>query len=309
MIAMKHIIDKWLLLQSDIQEFKNPKSIYHNNVIEAIGRTRLLGKHIQQNLDEIQQWLSSYLNNNRAEIYLRYWLETGNEYLLHYLDNKQDHHHIHSRIHEWASFFDDSTFLTYDISFANAKEIVKNAVNRMDPNLCNDPLILDIHKGRDCVSNGWFCDYCEDLEHSWKNKLVEQAKQTNNVFLNKSLHDEFVNSVLNSPIVSLIPNTWTFPKIYNGLYSFSEKPLETMEDMIQKARETRNVYEKQGQTPFQACTDFISTVFSYSSGFSIQQSQMTKEWKIFRYFMNKMDVVLYVLPIDLAQCREIEDMF
>lgn len=306
---MKHIIEKWLSLQTSIHEFHNPKSIYTHNVIEAIKRIRALGKFIEENEEGMQTWLQEYLQRNREEVFLRYWLETGNEYLLKYLEDKRENGHIHSRITEWASMFENAAFPTYDGSFDKAKTIVKTIIRRMDPDLCDDEETLAIHKDKQCVSNGWYCDYCEDLEQSWKQKLIQQAKQSNNVFLNKSLHDNFIKEVLQSSIVHRIPNPWAFPKIYNGLYAFFEKPIETKEEMFEKAKKQRSVYQVQGKTPFQSCTELLSMLSMYCTGWSIQLRATDSEWHVFRYMMNKLETLLYVIPLDLAKCKEIEEMF
>ena len=299
---MKPILTRWIELQSKIHEFHNPKSPYKHNVKMAIQYTQELGKHIQEHMPTIETWLHTYLDTNRKEICIRYWLETANEYFLHWLDKKCDDGHISSRIHEWDAMLEAEDI---NMRFDQAKKIVKETIHHMDPDLCDDPDILQIHKDKPCVSNGWYCDLCYDLEFAWKAKLVQQLTQSEHVLLNRSLHDEVCNRAKQT---AQIPPSWVFPKIYNGLYSHSETPIETRDDMVQAANKRRSVYKKQGKTPFQACEEFLSIVYSLDSGWFLQQWQIDTDWKMFRHCMNKMEVVSYVVPLDLVRAREIEDM-
>jgi len=297
-MTIRPILETWVELQTKILAFH--KGPYKHNIVHAIHNIRNLANHIQEHLATIQAWLNTYLDANREELCIRNWLETANEYFLHWLDTKQDYGHISSRIHEWDAMFPDDT-----VCFSQASTIVRRTVQQMNPDLCDDPDILETHKDKPCVSNGWYCDMCDDIEHAWKAKLVRKVTQSEHVLLNRSLHDAFWNKVKGS---THIPTTWTFPKIYNDAYSLYEKPIETKEGMIQAANSRRRVYTKQGKTPFQACEEFLSVLSSLDSGWTIQGHQIDTDWKIFRQCIHKMDIVSYVLSLDLVRCREIEDM-
>ena len=308
-MSIRPIIETWLELQTRIQEFLNPKSIHRNNVLNVLKHTRKLASHILDNAEDIQNWLNTYLATHREEICIRYWLESATEAFSKSLENRIFTEHIHSRIEEWDALFDDSMFGPYAVRYADAKEIVIQTLRRKNPELCDDEEILAKHKDKPCVSNGWSCDRCEDVEYAWARKLIQQAQATNHVLLNRSHHEECLRRILQSPIAKRIPTTWSLPTIYNGPYAWSEIPIETRDAMVQEAQICRGMYAKQGQTPFQACNGFVSILFRYSTGWSLQESELRTDWSMFRYLYTKLETVLHVIPLDLVRCQEIEEMF
>jgi hypothetical protein len=301
-MTLPPILQRWLDLQTTIGQFHNRTHVRYHNVNEAIQHTRLLFEHIAQHSKPIQDWLDVYLAEHRTEICLRYWLESGHEYCMQYLEHGHAYTPMHARRQEWDTLFQGPTFRSYDVGWEQALQIVQRARRNMDVEICRDEAILAIHKDKPCVSNGWYCDLCDDMEHAWKRAVKQQVLQSKHVLLNKSLHEEFLTRAIQSEVVQRIKKDWEFPIVY-------EPNVETLEGIQKCVQERRSVYAKQGKTPYQACTEFLSILAHSTTGCWISQSHLQTDWEVFQHLMCRLPVIHHAIPIDLQRCKEIEDMF
>ena len=281
------ILQRWLELQSAIAHFHNRTHVRYHNVKEAIQYTRLLFEHIAQHTNTIQDWLDAYLAKHRTDICLRYWLESGYEHCMECLEHGHAYTPMHARRQEWDILFQGPTFRSYDVGWEQALQIVQRARRNMDVEICRDETILAIHKDKPCVSNGWYCDLCDNMEHAWKRVVKQQVLQSKHVFLNKSLHEAFLAEAMQSKQVD---SDWSYPT----------EPFADMQTRVQ-----RSMYAKQGKTPYQACEEFLSIL---RRDVWISPNLLETDWQLFQHLMDKLPTILYVMPIDRPRCEEIDEM-
>lgn len=181
------ILNKWNELYENIEHFNNEKSVYNKNWMYLIKSCRILSEYIYNNIDILKEWWNEYLKENRNELFIRFSLKYISDRLLKGIDWR-----CYSTsaikpeiIEQWAQIFPIS-------HYEEAKEIVKTTLSKKDEKFCDDPEILKIHEGKEHYGYNWGCYYCDEVQDKWENKLYDSIKNSNNIFLNRTLQEDFI---------------------------------------------------------------------------------------------------------------------
>ena len=194
MEEIKSRVLKWNTIYNKIKEFNQKGSPLYTNVLEVIKNIKELANDITICHDRFNVILNQYLSENRAEVWLRYWIENPKN---------------PSFEHEWAMYVAVKCLdPKYDISYQNSQAMTSRMESLRSISNCDDPAILAIHEGRECEGNGWFCWHCDDMESRWHDKLLNELKLSKNVFLNPVLQAEFIEYAKG---IVAIPDSWTPP--------------------------------------------------------------------------------------------------
>ena len=204
MEEIKSTIIKWNTIYTKISGFNQKSSPLYTNVLEVVKNINEYANDIIVNRKNFNSILNQYLSENRAEIWLRFWIEHVNLYNPSPMNSSFDY--------EWTTRLLNID-PKYDVSYENAQTMMKLMKSRRDMSHCDDPVILAIHEGRECEGNGWFCWHCDDMESKWADKLLKDLKLTNNVFLNPILKNEFIEYAKD---IVVIPASWTPPIDYTS---------------------------------------------------------------------------------------------
>jgi hypothetical protein len=162
----------------------------------------------------LRNWCNKFLEENRNELYVKYWLEHGWNHL-----NRHNEGTGNLRFPPTPSELHPE-FLVYwehirsalgeseqnDFRFALRKLMDTHQIH--EPSYCDVPEINKIHEGNPCRSNGWYCDDCEDMEHRWHRHLLENLKGTNNVFFVEKEKGLFLQKAIEANIA---PQYWKPP--------------------------------------------------------------------------------------------------
>lgn len=260
MIDIKPVLEEWHKLYKEVEAVSDKKSNVYRNVTEGVQRLRRCGNYILFNLPAIKEWCEDYLSANRKEVWLRFWLSHASE---HFLDKVDDTRYgtvlSPNFAEEWAAVMTgwvDSSG-GFDVSIASLKSLMNEMHEKMDVLFCDVPEIRAIHEGLECVSNGWYCDYCDDTEFRWHRYLRTEIKKSRNIFLNREIQEEFVQGALADPDI-VIPETWRPPVIF---------PQRTLVEHTLNWHHIRQSYTSRlGGTPIQYLSDVLEPVTSYTDG-------------------------------------------
>jgi hypothetical protein len=188
----------------------------------------------------IRAWIEDYLDKYRGELWLYYGLEKGN-YLCDYWKIKETRWEKLKQ--EWPFLFDRESPKYKDmlIDLRGAQDEIIRQRNRDDtPN----PDYTPFHPNG-CPSHGCSCFMLDDMEQ-WHNESQKEIKESNNIFFNASLQENFFE-IAKTDLESLKSqwSTWR-PKKY-----YEEKHFES----------TPKVFI--GKSPIQIVTSWIKSDFQY----------------------------------------------
>jgi hypothetical protein len=261
MEEIKTTVLKWNGIYSKIENFNRKGNPLYTNVLEVIKNIKELANDITVCRDRFNVILNQYLSENRAEIWLRFYIENPkNPYFE----------------QEWATYLAGrSVDPKYDISYENSQDMTNRMKSLRSISYCDDSEILAVHEGRECEGNGWFCWYCDDMESRWHNKLLNELKSSNNVFLNPVLQAEFVEYAKG---ILGIPESWSPPIEY----TFYSGP----------------VY-KDGWTRIQCMKEIVESIYYWGSMYKIKT---TSDYSIFISVLSYINTVPPILEIIVNKC-------
>lgn len=251
MEEIKSTVLKWNDICTKIANFNQKGSPLYTNVLEVIKNIKEFANDIKLNRDRFNSILTQYLSENRAEVWIRYWIE---------------HTKNPSFEYEWRTYLVNID-PNYDISYENAQDMKNRMESLRGISHCDDPAILAIHEGLDCEGNGWFCWYCDDMEGKWTDKLLKELKLTNNVFLNPILVKDFIDYAKG---IVAIPESWTPPVEYT-CYS---GPLY-----------------KDGWTTIQCVKEIVSDIYYWGSLYKIKTDSHCSIFISMWFYMNTVPVL------------------
>jgi hypothetical protein len=231
---IKPLIETWNKYHKEVYAFQQVGGPWHNDVQHAIENIKAYSNFLKENYNTFNTWMMNYLEINRNKIFLRYWVEHGNAKVESILENRFS-------IHLHPSFNTECSTYIPQVSFTRAFEESSWAVAHFDSSNCDDPEILAIHESsqgvrKTCHGDGWGCWDCEDMQYKWRDKLIKQVLEINNVFANKKLHQKFIEETEIN-----LPNTWMPPKIYEkkNKYNYNEQNIYNKDEFCSYIKEKR----------------------------------------------------------------------
>ncbi len=158
----------------------------------TLNEARVYLHRVQVLLPTIKDWIRIYESKpeNRTEI----WLRQGLDLIRH-------------------GYKDANTLKDYIYSPATGFTSLKGedfSLNYTEPEPKLPPMTLEIeelHKGRDCIHNGFFCWICDDQDWRLEQMRRETIKQSRNIFINTDLKEPFINATLEAKLQP--PATWS----------------------------------------------------------------------------------------------------
>jgi hypothetical protein len=202
---------EWERLLHNISDFNEHTSAYFHNAPYVLQKCRDLLQFMKKETPVLRQWCDEYLEKNRNEIFIKYWTEYGYNFLngynrginnIRFISKAADLHPEFLRCWKQVSDVFCSEDGCLDVDFNSAYSLLHKTNEIHSTCYCTIPEILAIHKGRECSSNGWYCDYCEELEDRWHKYLTDTLKNEKNIFLNKGVKERFLERAIGIPIVS-----------------------------------------------------------------------------------------------------------
>jgi hypothetical protein len=283
---------------------------YFINVVENIDRQLKLFSIIENNFDILQDAKEEYIKQSKtpSATFLRDWLEYGIKIITTYFDKALTCNEYPNTLppdvkEQWPLFFEE-TNCTYEISFYKTKERIDRVLSEGNIKNCTDEEILAIHKDKDCDCP-YICSICHTMETQWYKKVKSYYISQNNIFINTSLHSEFIQSwILENPTY----NTFKFPptKLYFIDISYREKDryITDFAEAYSKIKKDREIYNVQGKTPKQCYDDLCNTISYYVS----QIKKSDSDFSIFMFLWNKLDIIPIIIEEDKKRCLEIKEM-
>ncbi len=284
----------------EILEFNDKKSVYYSNVIRAIQKCKDMLAWYKENVDKIHTEVDDFLNTNRKEVWLRYFLAHGTKYLENGInDYRYSDTHIHEDfLSSWTACIPKDC--KYNTNFSMAMYSVKR-MNDRAKQTPDDPDILAIHAGKEHEGCWAFCWHCEDMEHAWTEKLRKEVQDTDNIFIKTSLQEDFIKDMLGNEAFS-IPDTWKPPKFFGTTYDH--------DTYFKEILEYRKDYTRDGQTPVQCMRYVIERIDWYEKGWVLRTYPTPKtEYDAFFMLWSRIDTLLEIMEIDVRRCLEIETYF
>jgi len=205
MDEIREILETWKQLVNKIYVFENSIHLFHKDTGPIIKDIRNAAAYILEHIPVLKAWCANYLEQNRSEIFLRFWLNHIYEYNKYTItgESMSNNKFLHPSYKDWFRYFPSSDFEQAD---ALAKEVgSKRGLENVDEE------IKAIHKDKICGTWWGGCDWCDTIESTWHQKLY-RVFNTPNIFLNKNLHEDFIKTHKDL-VIDCMP-----PKIYIGIH-------------------------------------------------------------------------------------------
>ena len=293
------IVKEWLRLHKEILAFEDKQNSQYGNVRSAANAIGALRVFFISQRPYVDEWMRTMLSTRRAELWVRYWLHYGSETFHRHLQDAKPIARWRPEFHaEWERV--PMILDGMETSIAAAESALDDFIRRRDPSHCDQEEILALHKDKACESNGWFCWYCEDVEHEWEDYLRRQITGAKNVFFNKTLHDRFLDAVL--PRLWVRP-TWEPPRTFEHVYRRPPAFL-TGEERVAAIEAARDTYARDGKTPMQCMKEVLVHV-KYDEEWRLDYSIRT-EFDAFRFFWGRLPLIQHTLDADWARCEVIQ---
>jgi hypothetical protein len=152
--------------------------------------------------------------------------------------------------------------------------------------VCEDPDIAAIHEGKPCEGNGWYCDLCEDVDMKWEQKVGQELRALDNMFLNKERREELVQTWLEKHRDQTVPRP----------------PKADFLTSLEIARKTRDKAQHVG-TPMQCLREFLGSV--YLEGGLHLATTRHGPWYAFAELWGNVEVLEALLPEDQERVKDI----
>lgn len=290
--AILPVLTTWGKLFDAWQAFDDPKSQHYQNTRRGCETFLELSQWLLTvGLPQIETWCATLLAERPQEVWIRYWLHYGNQHLCMDSYDWTRTDSLHPLMALWDT--KDPRF-----SFQVAKAAKEAAMARRQT--CEDPAITAIHAGKACESNGWFCDWCEDVEIQWTRSLGEELRAKDNIFLNKEWREEWIQAWLQqqqSQRPSTPPKVWKTGK-YGGWI------VGNAEEALRIARQRRADDAAKGKTPMANLRSFMDVVTSEPVRLSPPWKPQDP-WCVFAALWGKPEVLKVLLEEDQERVLEI----
>jgi len=272
------IITEWNFRVRQIKDIDVAETVSYGNVNLAIDRFTSLAFFLRTYLPILQEWTVSYLDENRAAIFTRYYREHINNWALNHIDRYTILLHP-AAVNEWNTAFPS-------IPFEEADQLLKEIVKKREITECDIPEIATMHDGIEHDNDAWWgCDWCTTQEHKWLNELRRRIKVAPHPLLNMSLP-------LPEPILSVWepPHTWSYGEA-------KWLTLNAYKDVIKKIRATTPT---RGKTPIQAIRGVMPFMFKYG-GWQLDEFRFIQKdpYLLFMQLWNTLDLVSYTIFLDI----------
>jgi hypothetical protein len=304
---MESLVTEWKRLHAEILQFEEDS--HRNNILRAVKAMEDLKSFIDASIPTIDTWLHTYLATHRSEVFIRFWLQHGYDWMYTYMDQGIERDIYPEFTEQWSMVPKtvDVGQECIDTSFQVAKERVAEYHRRESIDHCDRQDILDMHKDKACESNGWFCWTCEDMEFAWEKHLKKNLEQSTNeqdytnLFLTRKFHSAFLASV------SIEVHHWTPPeKRFDPYRDYARSCLYTTDELIDNGIQSREIYSKDGKTPLQCMRDVIHMV-KYKKEWRLESS-MNTEFDIFLCFWGYLPMINHAIDLDMKRAIEIRAM-
>ena len=305
----KQILIQWKKQYTQIDDFNTLNGPYRTNVVKAIQNIHELATVVKVNQETIRQNCKTYIQENRKRLFLQFWLSAGRKYLYNHLYNHgrlYESNTFHPNFeYEWFKAVQQESMDKYDTSYENAKKLVFSAIREFNSPSQEE---LDKHKDKPCDTDDWFgCWLCERIEDSWKKQLQAQVRNSNNIFVNKTIQEEFINYMLLENRFQ-ISDEWIPPDIYGYDFKLREIILTEGHYYIHNEMQRTRVFNE-NKTAVQNMKNLLEIINSSWNLYYEQSLDKKTDFKIFIFIWSFIDVFPYIIDLDLALCRKIEETF
>jgi hypothetical protein len=295
------LIEKWTTFVKEIHQFEHSHSRYYHNVKRAMQHYRELAEFLRANEPVLRAWMLAYLEKHRRQIFVRWWSNHVSQWATEQIKDNFPEKKLHPDTQRvWDSVFGGEK----DTEFSLAYNVVMQAKARREIEACDDLTILAHHEGKQCISNGYYCDMCDSQEYEWRQELIRRITHSQHPLLNA---DKYYRYLFDKSLDERI-EFWSPPHIWGKDYS--KRPCNNIYDIDEYKLYLKSYREKyfkrDGQTPMQAAKDFISATL-FLSGWNISAHKQD-EYEVFFGLWNTLDMIDVVITMDLVHVAEIEAM-
>ena len=211
---------EWERLVKSIRDFNESSSDYFHNAPYALQKCKDLLEFMKKEAPTLREWCNRYLEENRDELYVKFWLDHGWNHLnthnggtgnLRFPPRQEDLHQeflgVWERIRRLMGEREEN-----DFQFALTKLMDTHRIH--DIEFCRIQEILDIHEGKPCDSNGWYCWLCDDMNEIWHRYLLNSLKETKSIFFDKNEKEIFLHKAIEE---KLAPFGWKPPSTTSSI--------------------------------------------------------------------------------------------
>jgi hypothetical protein len=297
---------EWKNRVGDIWSFRCNFTPHYRNGKRVIQHFRELAEFIKTHEPAMHQWMMTYLEKHRNEIFLKWWSTHVSEWAKDHAQRFPTKKLHPDAKEEWDRIFGNDPAT----SFASAKRITLDIHNLADVKKCDNPAILAIHEGKECDDDMWDCSKCDTQEHDWKTELQQRLLHSSHPLLNveKTYKDSTwkYNDIMNTL------GDWAPPHFWGDIYDENYKEIDCydFEEYIEYMRKIRQKdYGKKGQTPMKAIDTLLSLTCHYGGWDNEYHKNYKTEYEIFILLWNKLDLIPLSMELDLERIRQIEEMY
>lgn len=274
---MEEIIAEWNFRVRQIKDIDVAETVSYGNVNLAIDRFTSLAWFLRTYLPILQEWTATYLEENRAAIFTRYYREQINKWTLNHIDRYTPLLHP-AAVSEWNAVFPSAPF-------EEANELLTEIMKKHKITECDVPEIATMHDGIEHDDSWWGCDLCTDQEHKWDAELRRRIKTANHPLLNMKI-----------TLPPCTVSTWEPPHTW----SYGEAKwltLDVYKDVMKKIRATTPAT---GKTPIQAMRMIMPFMLRYG-GWQLDEIRFIQKDPYHRFMQlwNVLDLISYTIFLDL----------
>ena len=276
------ILDEWKRLVNQIHIFENSIHLFHKDTGPVIKDIHTAGNYILEHIPLLKAWCTSYLEEHKTEIFLRFWLNHIYEHNKYTItgESMSTNKFLHYSYKDWFRYFP-----THD--FTQACTLAKEVGSKRNVAYADED-IKAIHKDKVCGTWDMGCDWCDTIESTWHQKLYK-VFDTHNIFLNKRLHEDFIKTHKDL-VIDCDP-----PKIYVGIHQEY-----TYEETLKYIDSFRKDYSIQKMRDVMCYGDVGWKI--YESFRSNKYENFKNDYRIFFSLWSYLDVLPYIIEKDLEFC-------
>lgn len=291
MDTIENLFKEWDQHLQLIKEIDVPYKTGCGNVNLCVERFRALAEFLMQNLGTLREWMMTYLEEHRKEIFLTFWMNHIHKWMLGHLDYFQREILYPQAEAEWDRVFGEE----YPFSLALQRARDLQAIFPIEK--CDDVVIKRIHEGKPHNGNGFICDWCEDQEWQWHKEVKRRMTNSSHALLSGTLTHYRKNMWLNKV------STWEPPHLWG--WNSSREPCHNLDEYKQSIRQRAVTEEHQGLTPIQRLHKLLPTIMG-KNGWCAHISYSKTPHDRFFQLWNSLDLILFTIQLDLPRLVELE---
>lgn len=316
---VKDIIEEWKNKFKIIGRPKEGEDYKYKNCLRTISEARDLVEFLRASEPTLRIWMNEFLSKNRKNIFIQtyssiilHWTKDLN--LKYYLDRPE---YLHVK-EEWDKIFGSQPAYCFSLM----EKVIFAASERLQgygcefikyQDLCDDLTILALHEGQQCHGDEWDgCYTCNTQYDLWKAELMRRINECQHPLLNPKarcywrMNECFEKNPL--PDNWEPPHKWCADSIH---YCSKSHPLcHSFDQICDKMRNTFSItYASKGYTPMNACSSFLFDLQYLAMMNSFDGSKEPKEYEVFDFLWNSLDIIRESYDLVLERAKEIEDMF